>query len=692
MSTLSLGAGSQQTPGVYTRESDQTLTVASGSSSQSAIAGVFAWGPVNAPVLLSEEDDLSTVFGKPSNSNFETWFVARDFLSHADSLWVNRVVDNTAFSAVANSSAVVSLPNHTIYNQDDFDVKSTSFEAGVSFIAKYPGAVGNSLRVAVCGSAAQYGSTVALGAVGANTLFTNANTSARFAVGSNVATITLANTAALASNTPLPYANTVAAAFTVGDILTLGNTAIGTQQVKITSVGAPVVANTAGANTGRATIAIGLSDVVKVADDFVTSSVTRNWEFASITGAAPSITYSTARSGNTAAVDGMHVVIVDEDGFYSGRTNAVLETYANLSRATDAKRIDGEPNFYKKVLNNKSAYVWAASDIAGLATNVGLSVVNATTTAPTSVSFVAGADGGDESTVSIGTIAGGYSRFTNKDQYNISSVIVGKTRGGSYGEQIFNNIIDNVGEKLQNIVVYGSPSRDVSVNNLDPLQARRNFRSVLRKSSYAVCDSGYKYTYDQYNDLYRFVPLCGDIAGASARTDVTNDPWKSPAGFTRGQINNIVKLAWNPDTAAQGVLFNELDINPVVTVLGEGTYLMGDKTLLGENSAFNSIGVRKLFNVLKTAIAKASRTLMFEDNDEFTQSRFRNLTEPYLRDVLGRRGIQGFTVVCDDTNNTDQVKANYNFVGDIFIKPTRSARTVTLNFIGVNSVAQFDES
>jgi len=680
MSTFSLGAGTQTTPGVYTREADLTASTAAAASSQSGIAGVFAWGPVNQPSLISSEPVLAATFGTPSNENFETWFSAANFLAYAGSLWVNRVVDNTAFSAVANTANVTSLASHTVLNGDDYEGKSASFEAGVKFIAKYPGALGNNLRVSVCGSANEFASKVSLTA--ANATFANANTKATFPVGSNTATITLSTSSA---NTPLPYATTIASSFNVGDVVEVGNSAIGTQSVKIVSIGAPAV------NGAIATVSLGLSDVVKVADDFSTQTISRQWEFAAQLGSAPKTTWSTLQTGNTAAVDGMHIVVVDEDGAIAGRKNAVLEMWSNVSRATDAKTIDGDVNFYKKVVNLQSQYIYAAADLANLPTANSMNVTSATTLAPTTLSFVGGANGGTETTIAAGVVGMGYLPYANKNAYNMSSILVGKTRGGLYGEQIFNYVIDNVGAKLQNVIVYGSPSREVSVNNADPIGARRNFRTALRSGSYGVCDSGYKYQYDSYNDVYRFVPLCGDIAGISAATDTSNDPWVSPAGFNRGGIKNIVKLAWNPDEGQQGVLFNELDINPVITVVGEGTYLMGDKTLLGQNSAFNSIGVRKLFNILKNNISKAARGLLFENNDEFSQSRFRNQTEPFLRDVKGRRGLESFKVVCDDTNNTDQVKANYQFVGDIYIKPLYSARTVHLNFIGVGADATFDE-
>lgn len=689
--TYQAGAGVQTMPGVYTREIDLTQSVAASASTQSALAGVFAWGPVNSPRLVQNESELAATYGPPTNDNYETWFSGSNFLAYSSGLWVNRVVDNTAFSAVANTGNVTTLANHTVYNEDDFLVKSTSFEANVKFTARFPGDRGNSLRVAICGSADQYESTVNVASVGANTLFASANTKAVFTVGSNTAVITVANTAALTGNTPNTYINAVAATLTVGDTIIIGNTSIGEQSVKVVSVGTPLIANTAGTNTGYASVSVGLDQPVKLADDFSTVAIKRSWEFKNVISGAPRTSYSVSQSGNTAAVDEVHVVVVDEDGQLSGRANSILEVYAHASRATDGKDADGQATFYKKLINEKSAYLWAASDITGLPTTTGALIASATSTAPTSFSLTQGANGGTETSIALSALAVGYNTFANRDLYSLSSVIVGKTRGGTNGEQLFNYVIDNVAEVVQNIIVYGSVPRDAVVNNTDPLASIKAFRANLRRTSYAACDSGYKYMYDRYNDTYRFVPTCGDIAGISARTDVARDPWISPAGYNRGQIKNIVKLAYAPTESHQGELFS-IDINPIVTTLQDGTFLLGDKTLLGQNSAFGSIGVRKLFNIIKTSIAKASKALLFEQNDEFSQSRFRSLTEPYLRDVKGRHGISDYRVVCDDSNNTDQVKANHQFVGDVYVLPTRSIRYINLNMVAVNSIADFSES
>jgi len=238
--------------------------------------------------------------------------------------------------------------------------------------------------------------------------------------------------------------------------------------------------------------------------------------------------------------------------------------------------------------------------------------------------------------------------------------------------------------------VFISPPSTTVVNQTQPVEQILTFRSNLRASSYAVVDSGYKYMYDKYNDVYRYIPLNGDIAGLCARTDKTRDPWFSPAGTTRGAIKNVIKLAFNPTLTQRDQLYKK-NINPVVNLSGQGPILYGDKTLLDKPSAFDRINVRRLFIVLEKAISNASKSLLFEFNDEFTRAQFRNLIEPYLRDVLGRRGIYDFKVICDETNNTSQVIDSNRFVGDIYIKPARSINFIQLNFVAVRSGVEFSE-
>jgi phage tail sheath protein FI len=263
--------------------------------------------------------------------------------------------------------------------------------------------------------------------------------------------------------------------------------------------------------------------------------------------------------------------------------------------------------------------------------------------------------------------------------------------GGSLtGDTVPDSLIA-LAESRKDCLIFLSPELNDVVNNsgnevTDILSLRNSFTS----SSFAVMDSGWKYQYDKYNDVYRWIPLNGDTAGLCARTDLERDPWFSPAGFNRGQIKNVVKLAWNPTKSERDSLY-KAGVNPIVTFPGEGTVLYGDKTLLSRPSAFDRINVRRLFIVLEKAIARAARSSLFEFNDEFTRSQFVNLVEPFLRDVQGRRGIFDYRVVCDTTNNTPEVIDRNEFVGDIYIKPARSINFIQLNFVAVRTGVSFNE-
>jgi phage tail sheath protein FI len=668
MKVLGFGSGVETAPGVYATEQDLTLSPEAGASTEGAIAGVFAWGPVNNPKLVSSEDELFAVFGKPATFNAETWFSAANFLGYADKLWVNRVANTSGecFSAVVNTASMnTSLSAlHTVENRDVYESKSESFTAAVDYIAKFPGAAGNSLKMSICPSANAYESTANLASAtyGANV---------SFVVGSSNATIQMAaNTTKTA----------VEALVVPGDLIFAGNTTVGTQELKVVSV-----TPTAGTNC-----VVVLDRPYRLSENFSATTLTRRWEFASTVSGAPKASWYNAASGNTTAVDTLHVVIVDEDGFFTQRPGTVLEVFEGLSRATDAINPDGDSIFFKTYLNRMSDFVWTGNTPSTLTTGLALNIASLSS-GVINKSFANGADGGDESTIALAAVLKGYDVFAHKDAYDVAAIISGKPRGGTSGEQSFNYIIDNVAEIRKDVVAYGSVAKAAVVNNRGgELNAAVAFRGNVRSSSYAVLDSGYKYQYDKYNDVFRWIPMNGDIAGISSRTDVTNDPWFSPAGLNRGQLKNLVRLAWNPTPAEQKVAFAN-DINNVLTLKGDGTYLFGDKTLLGYQSAFNQIGTRKMLNILKTTLTKAARNLLFEFNDEFTQARFKNLVEPYLRDVKGRRGLKDFRTVADHTNNTDFVVNSNRFVGDIYFVPARSIRTIQLNFIAVGSTVEFEE-
>jgi phage tail sheath protein FI len=303
-----------------------------------------------------------------------------------------------------------------------------------------------------------------------------------------------------------------------------------------------------------------------------------------------------------------------------------------------------------------------------------------------------GTDGAAESAVTVSSLATAYDLYKSKEDVDISLVMQGKAVGTG---GLANYIIANIIEPRKDCMLFISPDASIITNN-DPAQYAVNFRGaaggvsgVTYNSSYVVMDTGYKYQYDKYNDIYRWVPLNADVAGVCATTDQQRDAWWSPAGFNRGQIKNVVKLLFNPNQAQRDLLYKN-DVNPVVTFPGQGTVLYGDKTMLGKPSAFDRINVRRLFIVLEKAIARAAQSSLFEFNDEFTRAQFRSLVEPFLAQVQGRRGIFDYKVVCDETNNTPQVIDSNQFVGDIYIKPARSINFIQLNFVAVRTGVDFN--
>lgn len=696
---------------------------------------------------------------------------------------VSAVTDDTsiAVSAIANTGLVTNIYKFTAKNADSYDQKDSGGEfdddTDVKYIAKYPGALGNSLKVSVCDSSNAYSQDISLestsnyfdttgtkvaATVGSTTVnvtvkanayegvlsVSNASDDDGFAVGdtiyqsyggANVAigeivasditsgtgTITVSSTTSqntvwqlyslnaavvvgydgstttgtarvtglFVSNDPLTKATAVNSSLTVGDFVQVGNSSIGKQYLQVTSIGDVT------SNTTAATFAITVADSYALSVNYdssndATNQFTRKWEYFNTVTAAPATTTYVTSFGNSAASDELHVIVVDQDGDISGTPGAVLEVFQGLSRATDAKTQDGAANYYKTVINDVSQYVWFGNDRAGAAAATAANITSSSNSKPLSLSFNGGKDGATEATVAIGDLTRGYDLFASAEDVDVSLVLTGKSRGtsGDNYAQLANYLIDNVAEVRKDCVVFVSPDKDDVVRVTDGSEETRvvAFRNSLRSTSYGVLDSGYKYQYDKYNDIYRWVPLNGDTAGLCVRTDDTRDPWFSPAGFNRGAIKNIVKLAFNPNRAERDVLY-KAGVNPVVTFPGQGTILFGDKTLLNKPSAFDRINVRRLFIVLEKAIATAAKFTLFEFNDDFTRAQFRALVEPFLRDVQGRRGIYDFQVVCDTTNNTGEVIDRNEFVGDIYIKPAKSINFIQLNFVAVRTGVEFSE-
>ena len=701
------GGGFQISPGINISEVDITTVVPAVSTTVGAIGGVFRWGPVDRFMLIDSESTLAFRYGRPTNLNAETWFTAASFLSYSNALYVSRASSANLVSAVAGSATSANAA-HTVKNTDDYETKAGTFDASVDWIARYPGDLGNTLKISVCDAPAQYESTIQLIVSNATVNTAVALTALKVSVGSNTGHFVLANGAGYLPNqaTANAYGNTVRATLTVGDLIEVGNSSVGTQQLKITAIGNTDIANSTGfvdsgaAYAGAVGFTLSFDQPLKLAANVTSyanstsSTVARKWEYFNQVDAAPGTSLYQAQSSNPTGLDELHVVVVDNRGLFTGNPGQVLEVFRGLSRATDAKNSDGSTNYYRDVIENQSNYVWAATDrgASGANSAAASALANSTFTVPATLNFAYGVDVEAEDTVSVANLTVAYDLFKSADDVDISLIMQGKARGGVYGEQLANYIIDNIAEARKDCVAFVSPPKDDVVNNLAAAgQDVSNWAKLgLRRSSYAVADSGYKQTYDRYNDTYRYVPLNGDIAGVCVRTDTDRDPWFSPAGTARGQIKNIIKLAYNPGKTDRDLLYKN-GVNPVITQPGLGTLLFGDKTLLDRASAFDRINVRRLFIVLEKAVSIAARESMFEFNDEFTRSQFKNLIDPYLRDVQGRRGIFDYKIVCDETNNTGAVIDANRFVGDIYVKPNKSINFIQLNFVAVRSGIEFSE-
>jgi phage tail sheath protein FI len=556
----------QLSPGVLVTEQDLTSVVPAVATTAGGFAGAFAWGPVGVVTTVDSENALVTRFGKPNSDTFQSFFTAANFLSYGNNLQVIRVVDqSTARNARSNAASTAVI----IRNEDHYTASYSAGEGTVGeWAAKYPGVLGNSLRVSM-----------------------------------------------------------------------------------------------ADANAWS------------------------TWSYAANFDAAPSTSAYVSNLGGSH--DELHIAVIDEDGLFTGTAGTVVEKFAFASKASDGKRADGTSAYYKDVVNTQSAYIYwmdhtanvAASGTAwGNAANASL-FANLTSNVTISLSGGVSADAPTD-----GNITSALSLFANDEQYDISLLPL-----GAASATVVNYAISSIAEVRKDVIVFASPTLANVVNNSgSEATAVVAFRESLTSSSYAVLDSGWKYQYDRYNDVYRWIPLNGDTAGLAVRTDFVADPWFSPAGFNRGQVKNVVKLAYSPSKADRDTLYKK-GINPVVTFPGNGTVLFGDKTLLAKPSAFDRINVRRLFIVLEKAIATAAKFQLFEFNDPFTRAQFRNLVEPFLRDVQGRRGITDFKVVCDESNNTAQVIDTNNFVADIFIKPARAINFIQLNFIATRSGISFEE-
>jgi len=413
----------------------------------------------------------------------------------------------------------------------------------------------------------------------------------------------------------------------------------------------------------------------------------------SVFTAAPGTSSYAASVGGSK--DEMHILVIDEDGYITGVKGTILEKFAFVSQARDAKTFDGSTNYYKEVINLQSKYIWWTG-VATAFTSAGSLAAGttfATGTAAVTFSLSGGADG---AALDVGDIDTGFQVFNDAETIDVNLLIGAPTLGSSSAltdaTAQSNNLIA-IAENRKDVVAFVSPPVSLTTTVTSTDTAKTNvlsFADTLTSSSYAFLDSTALKIYDKYNDVYRWIPASGHMAGLCAKTDNVADAWFSPGGYTRGQILGVAKVAFNPNKAQRDDLYKK-NVNPVVSFPGEGTILFGDKTLQRKPSAFDRINVRRLFIVLEKAISTAAKYQLFELNDEFTRAMFRNMTEPFLREIKGRRGITDFKVVCDATNNTGEIIDTNQFVADIYIKPARSINFINLNFIATRTGVDFSE-
>jgi phage tail sheath protein FI len=386
--------------------------------------------------------------------------------------------------------------------------------------------------------------------------------------------------------------------------------------------------------------------------------------------------------------DEVHVVVVDEDGSISGTAGTILERFEYLSQAGDAKKFDGSTNYYKEVLNGQSKYIWWMEH-DGDYTNAGDFAAGITFPTGTIALTLSLGGGSDGTALDAGDIDTGFQMFNDAETVDVNLLIGAPTLSGSDGVTQANNLLA-IAANRKDVIAFVSPPIDATVGTATPKEDVIAFADDLTSTSYGFLDSTALKVYDKYNDVYRWIPAAGHMAGLCANTDEVADAWFSPGGYNRGQILGVTRVAFNPKKAERDDLYKKR-VNPIVSFPGEGTILFGDKTLQAKPSAFDRINVRRLFIVLEKAISTAAKYQLFELNDEFTRAMFRNMTEPFLREIKGRRGITDFKVVCDATNNTSNVIDSNEFVADIYIKPARSINFITLNFIATRTGVDFSE-
>jgi hypothetical protein len=718
----------QLSPGVLVREVDLTVGRADNVLDNiGAIAGPFAIGPVDDPVDISTEQQLINVFGKPSSKDaqYEYWMSASSFLSYGGVLKVVRTSGSSLVNAnaarLASGISTVGVSNLLIKNFDEYESEYASND-NVEFVfaAKTPGTWSNNLKVCVIDDKAdqilKLGSTVSTAQVGyaVTTRLTNVTVA-------GVGTTSLFNGYLKSIITGISTTNQTVDVKIVSTVSSAGVEApvdyATRDQLKSFLLGNTVsVISDTGASVGSTTLS-GSGGVLDWYDQQTLGLSNSSIFWKSLAPKPTTNQYVAERSGRN---DSIHIAIVDDTGEITGIQGNLLEKHLFLSKATDSISAINSPQkiWWKEYLAQFSEYVYAgdnpsdgdnnetvyqtgfSSGFVGLTTAAGLwntTAQDSTFGAIGNVTYTlsGGADYGVNKGMAaqLSDLSTSYRLFSNKDQIQVDYLIMGPGLLDKSQSQAKAQELISIANARKDCIAVISPHREDVVdrtNTEDQTNEVIEFFSPLSSSSYTVFDTGYKYTYDRFNNKFRYIPCNADIAGLMVRTSLNSYPWYSPAGQQRGILNNAIKLAYNPSKDQRDRLY-PIRINSIINQPGIGILLFGDKTALGYASAFDRINVRRLFLTVEQALERTAQAQLFELNDPLTRANFVNIVEPYLRDVQAKRGLFDFRVICDETNNTPEVIDNNEFRADIFLKPTKSINYVTLTFVATRTGISFEE-
>jgi hypothetical protein len=725
----------QLSPGVLVREVDLTVGRADNVLDNiGAIAGPFAIGPVEDAIDITTENELINVFGKPisTDSQYEYWMSASSYLSYGGVLKVARVdgANLVNANAIRNSAGVSTAgePTLKIKNFDDYEANYADDIANYIFVAKNPGSWANNLKVCVIDDKADQILTVGSGFTSVATVGMGITTTLTNVPAAGIGTTSLFNgylkgiiTGIGASTVEVKVTSVVSTAGVETEVdyapksqLQSFKSATGGGNLTVSLINSSGVAVTAGIST----INTGTNPITDWYDQQTLNLTNTAIYWNSIAPKPGTSQYAVNRNGKS---DEIHVVIVDDTGTVTGIQGNLLEKHIGLSKATDAISAINSPQkiWWKNYLAVYSNYVYVGDNpsdelnvnepvvATGFSTafteftnSEGLwnkDVQDKTYSALGNVTY--NLSGGKDYSnangmaATLGDLFTAYNLFSNKDEIEVDYLIMGPGLANKYDSQAKANHLISIANGRKDCVAVISPHRTdvVDITNTDTQTDNiLEFFSPLGSSSYAVFDSGYKYTYDRFNNKFRYIPCNPDVAGLMVRTSIVSYPWFSPAGQQRGILNNAIKLAYNPNKAQRDQLYPQR-INAIVNQPGIGILLFGDKTALGYASAFDRINVRRLFLTVEQALQRSAQAQLFELNDEITRANFRNIVEPYLRDVQAKRGLYGFLVVCDASNNTPDVIDNNEFRADIYLKPAKSINYVTLTFVATRTGVSFDE-